>query len=72
MGYPKRFDESFAAKLVNKSKLVSWVQNRINDQSALNLNVDGDIGPITDSAIRNHLQKGGVVASESFVALLDE
>ncbi len=72
LGRPARFDSSFADRLVNNEELVSWAQGRITAQGGPALTVDGNFGPSTDAAVRSHLGRGGVVAAESFIRLLDE
>jgi len=72
LGRPERFDSSFAERFVNDEALVSWTQQRIAAQGGPTLTVDGDFGAATDAAVRSHLGRGGVVAAESFIRMLDD
>jgi len=72
LGRRERFDSSFAERLINNEELVTWAQERIVAQGGPSLSVDGDFGPSTDAAVRSHLGRGGIVAAESFIRLLDE
>ena len=70
LGWPERFDPSFAERLTNDDAVVRWVQRRLNTRAAAGLALDGVVGPATDTALRSHLGRGGVVAAESFIELL--
>lgn len=72
LGRAERFDASFAERLVNDEALVSWTQERIAAQGGPAITADGDFGSATDAAVRSHLGRGGVVAAESFIRLLDD
>ncbi len=71
LGSRSRFDNSFSARLINDAAVVSWVQTRITAQGGPDLTADGEFDDATDAAVRSHLGRGGVVAAESFLRLLD-
>ena len=71
LGKPENFDPSFAARFINDSAVVTWVQRRINTRARLGLELNGSFDSATESAVVNHLARGGVVAAESFLALLE-
>ena len=64
------FDPSFAERFTGGDDLVSWIQGRLVARGA-DLVVDGDFGPVTEAATIADLDRGGVVAAESYEALLD-
>ncbi len=64
------FDPSFAARFANDTDVVSWVQRRLVARGA-NLAIDGAVGPATEAALLADLDRGGVVATQSFEELLD-
>jgi hypothetical protein len=70
LGRDERFDLSFAQRLVNDEAVVRWVQRRLNTRAGFGLGLDGRFGPATDTAVTQHLGRGGVVAAESFIELL--
>lgn len=71
LGRSRSFDPSFAAKFTNSSELVTWVQRRMNTRARLGLTLNGRFDATTEAAVIAHLGRGGVVAAESFVALLE-
>ncbi len=71
LGRVDGFDPSFAERFTNGPDVVRWVQRRINTRTGSELDLDGQYGPATESAVADELGKSGVVAAESFVALLD-
>jgi hypothetical protein len=50
---------------------VAWVQRRLNARGGLDLAVDGLYGSASEAAAVGDLARSGVVAAESFVALLE-
>ena len=71
LGNPDSFDASFAARFTNDADLVRWVQRRIVTRSRVGLDQTGTFDSTTEAAVVQHLDRGGVVAAESFVTLLD-
>lgn len=71
LGRQESFDPSFATRFTNDADLVRWVQRRINTRSNTRLELDGDFDQTTETAVVRHLDRGGVVAAESFLELLD-
>jgi peptidoglycan hydrolase-like protein with peptidoglycan-binding domain len=71
LGRPESFDPSFAQRFTNDAALVTWVQRRMNTRGRLGLELDGQFDRVTESAVVDHLDRGGVVAAESFLALLE-
>ncbi len=71
LGRPESFDPSFAERFTNDEDVVRWVQRRINERARLGLDVNGTFGVESETAVIDHLGKGGVVAAESFLTLLD-
>lgn len=71
LGRPDGFDPSFAERFVNDADLVRWVQRRINTRAATSLELNGTYDRTTERAVVAHLDRSGVVAAESYVALLD-
>ena len=71
LGNTEAYDPSFADRFTNDKDLVEWVQARINMRAGLNLVIDGDFGSTTEGAVVSHLGRGGIVAAESFLTLLD-
>ncbi len=71
LGRPQSFDPSFAARFVNDPDLVRWVQRRMNTRSGLGLPLTGTFDATTETAIADGLERGGVVAAESYLALLE-
>lgn len=69
VGRRDSFDPSFATRLVNDPGVVRWVQRRLVARGA-DLIADGDFGAGTEAAAVADLHRGGVVAAESFEALL--
>lgn len=65
------FDPSFAERFTNDPGVVSWVQRRLVARGRQELAVDGEFGPLTEAAAQADLDRGGIVAVESFEALLD-
>jgi peptidoglycan hydrolase-like protein with peptidoglycan-binding domain len=70
VGHRDSFDPSFAARLTNDEGVVRWVQRRLIARGG-DLVADGDFGPGSEAVAVADLGRGGVVAAESFVALLD-
>jgi hypothetical protein len=71
LGRPASFDPSFAARFQNDTDLIRWVQGRILAQGGPTIRVTGEFDLGTEAAIKTHLNRGGVVAAESFLTLLD-
>lgn len=71
LGRSASFDPSFAVRFTNDDDVVRWAQRRLNTRGGLDLVVDGDFGEATEAATIEQLDRGGVVAAESFVSLLD-
>ncbi len=71
LGRPESFDPSFAARFANDDALVRWVQRRMNTRTAGSLELNGTFDRTTETAVTAHLGRGGVVAAESYLALLD-
>lgn len=70
LGRPQGFDPSFAARFVNDPDLVRWVQRRMNTRDDSGLPLNGIFDATTEAAVSQGLGKGGVVAVESYLALL--
>ena len=70
LGRPQSFDPSFAARFKNSEDLIRWVQRRMNTRARLGVTVSGNFDAATEAAVTEHLGKGGVVAVESFLTLL--
>lgn len=71
LGRSSSFDPSFAAKLTNDPNLVRWVQGRVAVRSGEVVRVSGVFDADTETAVRDHLDRGGVIAAESYLTLLD-
>ncbi len=71
LGLTSAFDASFAERFTNAEDLVTWVQRRINTRSEAGLALTGEFGPEVETAVIEHLDRSGIVAAESFIALLD-
>lgn len=71
LGRPESFDPTFAERFTNDAELVTWVKRRINTRARLDLELNGTFDAATESVVRSHLGKSGVVAVESFLTLLD-
>lgn len=71
VGRPGSFDPSFALRLTNDDAVVRWVQRRLRSLGRSEVAEDGDFGSVSEAAAVAVLARGGVVAAESFVALLD-
>jgi hypothetical protein len=71
LGRPAGFDRSFAERFVNDADLVRWVQRRINSRTRTGLAENGTYDRVTEAAVVEHLGRSGVVAAESYLALLD-
>lgn len=71
LGRPASFDPSFSARFQNSSDLIRWVQGRVLAQGGPTIRVTGEFDLGTEAAIKSHLNRGGVVAAESFLTLLD-
>lgn len=70
-GRPASFDPSFAERLTNDEAVVRWVQRRLRAQGRGEVVEDGDFASVSEAAAIAALGRGGVVAAESFEALLD-
>ncbi len=70
-GRSDAFDPSFAERLTNDDEIVRWTQRRLVAQGRSEVVEDGDFGAVTEAAAIAALARGGVVAAESFEALLD-
>lgn len=71
LGRPSSFDPSFSARLTNTPALVRWVQERVIAQGGPAVRVTGVFNAETETAVKAHLGRGGVVAAESYVRLLE-
>lgn len=71
LGNRDSFDPSFAERFTNDPELVRWVQQRINTRARLDLALTGAMDDVTEGAVVSHLDRGGVVAAESYLTLLD-
>jgi hypothetical protein len=71
LGRDATWDDSVADTFSNNPQVIEWVQGRINAQGSYSLVVDGDYGPLTEAAATEHLGSSGVVAAESFLALVE-
>ena len=71
LGRDASFDESVANTFTNNPRLIEWVQTRINARDGFSLVVDGIYGPATEGAVVGVLDRSGVVAAESFLALVE-
>lgn len=72
LGRDDTWDGSVADTFVNNPNLIEWVQARINAQDGFDITIDGDFGPQTETALRQHLGRSGIVAAESYIDLLDK
>jgi hypothetical protein len=70
VGRRQSFDPSFATRLTNDPGVVEWVQRRLAARGA-DIADDGDFDADSEAAAVADLRRGGVVAVESFEALLD-
>lgn len=71
LGRPASFDPSFAARFQNDEDVIRWVQGRVVAQGGSSIQINGEFDRATEAAVRSHLDRGGVVAAESFLTLLD-
>ena len=71
LGRPASFDPSFAARFENAPGLIEWVQRRVAAQGGPTVRVSGAFDVETEAALKAHLNRGGVVAVESFLTLLE-
>ncbi len=71
VGRAGSFDPSFAARLGNDTDLIQWVQRRLNARSRSTIPEDGEFGQATETAAVADLGRGGVVAVESLLALIE-
>lgn len=71
VGRSDGYDPSFSARFANDTDVVIWVQRRLNARNGLDLSEDGVYGPASEAAAKDDLGRSGVVAVESFEALLD-
>ena len=71
LGNDDTFDSSVADTFVNNPPVVSWVQNRLNALFDAGLSPDGVFGLQTERVVIVFLDRSGVVAAESFVALME-
>lgn len=71
LGRPASFDPSFAARFTNTPALVRWVQGRVAAQGGPAARVTGVFNTDTEAAVERHLGRGGVVAAESYLTLLE-
>gem|GEM_PF-2758316 len=72
LGRDETFDSSVADTFVNNPVLIKWVQRQINVNENFGLTVDGQYGAITEQAVIEHLDRSGVIAAESYLALLEK
>jgi hypothetical protein len=70
LGRAQSFDPSFAARFENSDDLIRWVQRRMNTRAGLGVTVSGNFDAATEAAVIEHLGRGGVVAVESYLTLL--
>ncbi|MEM7323880.1 MAG: hypothetical protein AAF531_12405 [Actinomycetota bacterium] len=71
LGRPASFDPSFAARFTNDPDLIRWVQGRVVARGGPDGGVSGVFDTATETAVVAHLDRGGVVAVESYLTLLD-
>lgn len=71
LGRVEGFDPSFAERFSNDVELVRWVQERIIAQGGPAVASDGAYDRATEAAVVTHLAKGGIVAAESYLRLLE-
>lgn len=71
VGRSASFDPSFAERLINDDEVVRWIQRRLQARGRSEVVEDGEFGSISETAAVAILARGGVVAAESFEALLD-
>lgn len=71
LGRSETFDPSFAARFTNDPDLVRWVQARMAEQGGPMIRVTGQFDAETEAAVVQYLGRRGVVAAESFLALVE-
>ncbi len=70
LGRDDSFDASVADTFTNNPRVIEWVQGRLNLSDGVTISVDGDFGPATEAAVQT-LDRGGIVAAESFLTLAE-
>jgi len=71
LGRVEGFDPSFAERFSNDGELVKWVQERIIAQGGTAVTSNGVYDRATEAAVTSHLARGGIVAAESYLRLLE-
>lgn len=71
LGNDDSFDSSVADTFNNNPQVIEWVQTRVNANDNFSVVVDGVFGPASEAALKTLLNRGGVVAAESFIDLIE-